>query len=153
MLQSPSKMAVVVSSKPEVEDLELLKQGAEAKVYVSSFYGRPCIVKERFVKTYRVAELDKKLSQRRIGQVRMRGDDANVLIALKTILLCSGMYPVYLYVGYSHNTLRSLKSYASQFQLLRMLLLSNHPIHPAHALPLFPSFRRFVQWQDAESRA
>ena len=60
-------MATAYSSKEA--DLELLKQGAEAKVYVSSFYGRPCIVKERFVKTYRVSELDKKLTQRRIGQV------------------------------------------------------------------------------------
>ena len=80
-------MAGVVPNKPEVDDLELLKQGAEAKVYVSSFYGRPCIVKERFVKTYRVAELDKKLSQRRIGQVRMRGDDTNVHITLKLSIL------------------------------------------------------------------
>ena len=108
-------MAGVVSNKPEADDLELLKQGAEAKIYVSSFYGRPCIVKERFVKTYRVVELDKKLSQRRIGQVRMRGDDTNVHITLKIILLCSEMCPVC-----PHNTLRSFINYKSQFQLLRM---------------------------------
>lgn len=53
-----------------VDELQPSKQGAEAKVYVSEFYGRPCIIKERFVKTYRVLELDQKLTQKRISQVR-----------------------------------------------------------------------------------
>ncbi|RUS91974.1 hypothetical protein EGW08_000187 [Elysia chlorotica] len=41
-------------------------QGAEAKLYVGDFYGRPCIMKERFVKNYRHPTLDKTLTSQRI---------------------------------------------------------------------------------------
>ncbi|KAJ1672971.1 serine/threonine-protein kinase bud32, partial [Spiromyces aspiralis] len=65
------------------ENWELIKQGAEAKIYKIDFYGRPAIVKERFPKTYRHPTLDTKLSQRRIVQearclhrCRLRGIDA-----------------------------------------------------------------------------
>ena len=54
-----------------IDDVQPSHQGAEARVYVSEFYGRPCIIKERFVKTYRVPELDQKLTQRRISQVSL----------------------------------------------------------------------------------
>lgn len=47
---------------------ELIKQGAEGKIYRTSFLGKPTIVKERFVKSYRVPALDKKLTQRRMSQ-------------------------------------------------------------------------------------
>ena len=47
---------------------QLLKQGAEARVYKAEFMGKSAIVKERFVKTYRVAALDEKLSHRRMSQ-------------------------------------------------------------------------------------
>ena len=43
---------------------KLLKQGAEARVYSCLFFDRPAVVKERFVKSYRLPELDKKLTQR-----------------------------------------------------------------------------------------
>ncbi|XP_013380275.1 TP53-regulating kinase-like [Lingula anatina] len=43
----------------------LLKQGAEAKIYVIDFLGKPCIVKERFQKTYRHPDLDKSLTAQR----------------------------------------------------------------------------------------
>ncbi|XP_041357906.1 EKC/KEOPS complex subunit TP53RK-like [Gigantopelta aegis] len=48
--------------------MELLpfKQGAEARLYTSSFYGKPCIVKERFSKSYRHPKLDKSLTTQRI---------------------------------------------------------------------------------------
>ena len=45
-------------------DWVLLKQGAEARVYSCQFFGKPAIVKERFVKSYRLPELDKKLTHR-----------------------------------------------------------------------------------------
>lgn len=48
--------------------LEMISQGAEARVYASDFCGRPSIVKERFRKLYRLPELDEKLTQRRIKQ-------------------------------------------------------------------------------------
>lgn len=47
---------------------ELIKQGAEAKVYKVEFFEKPAIVKERFVKSYRVPSLDQKLTQRRMSQ-------------------------------------------------------------------------------------
>lgn len=47
---------------------ELVKQGAEARVYRRVFLGRPTIVKERFQKRYRHPALDDKLSRRRTLQ-------------------------------------------------------------------------------------
>ncbi|GFO30982.1 Ekc/keops complex subunit bud32 [Plakobranchus ocellatus] len=42
-------------------------QGAEAKLYLGGdFYGRPCIIKERFQKNYRHPILDKALTSQRI---------------------------------------------------------------------------------------
>lgn len=44
----------------------VIKQGAEAKLYTGTFNGIECLVKERFVKHYRLAELDKTLTKSRI---------------------------------------------------------------------------------------
>ncbi|KAG2502422.1 hypothetical protein BBI17_009826 [Phytophthora kernoviae] len=46
----------------------LISQGAEAKVFETDFSGRPCVVKERVKKNYRLPVLDKKLSHRRLVQ-------------------------------------------------------------------------------------
>ena len=43
---------------------KLLKQGAEARVHSCMYFGKPAVVKERFVKTYRLPELDRKLTHR-----------------------------------------------------------------------------------------
>ena len=47
---------------------QLLKQGAEAKVYVGKFLDRDAIIKERFPKSYRVPALDQKLTKNRMAQ-------------------------------------------------------------------------------------
>ncbi|XP_029283376.1 EKC/KEOPS complex subunit TP53RK [Cottoperca gobio] len=47
---------------------ELIKQGAEARVYRAQFLGKPTIVKERFRKRYRHPVLDEKLTHRRTVQ-------------------------------------------------------------------------------------
>ncbi|XP_066528984.1 EKC/KEOPS complex subunit TP53RK [Hoplias malabaricus] len=47
---------------------ELIKQGAEARVYRGSFLGKGCIIKERFRKRYRNPVLDEKLIRRRTAQ-------------------------------------------------------------------------------------
>ncbi|KAL4105616.1 hypothetical protein PRIC1_003676 [Phytophthora ramorum] len=47
---------------------QLISQGAEAKVFETDFAGRPCVVKERVKKSYRLPVLDKKLSHRRLVQ-------------------------------------------------------------------------------------
>ncbi|OQR94080.1 protein kinase [Achlya hypogyna] len=49
-------------------NMEVLSQGAEAIVYGTTFAGRPCVIKERVVKAYRLPQLDKKLSHRRLVQ-------------------------------------------------------------------------------------
>ncbi|KAK3586747.1 hypothetical protein CHS0354_014778 [Potamilus streckersoni] len=46
--------------------MKLIKQGAEAKIYRGDFYGRPCILKERFSKSYRQPALDRSLTAQRI---------------------------------------------------------------------------------------
>lgn len=51
-----------------LREAELLKQGAEARVYRAEFLGRPTIVKERFPKRYRHPALDEKLTHRRTVQ-------------------------------------------------------------------------------------
>ncbi|XP_019238290.1 PREDICTED: EKC/KEOPS complex subunit bud32-like isoform X2 [Nicotiana attenuata] len=47
--------------------LVLIKQGAEARVFESTFVGRRCIVKERFSKKYRHPTLDSKLTIKRLN--------------------------------------------------------------------------------------
>jgi TP53 regulating kinase-like protein len=44
----------------------IIKQGAEAKLYTGTFNGSPCLIKERFVKNYRLPELDKTLTKQRL---------------------------------------------------------------------------------------
>nr|WCZ58710.1 EKC/KEOPS complex subunit [Seculamonas ecuadoriensis] len=52
--------------------LTLLKQGAEARLYATTFMGRDCVVKERLPKKYRHPELDQRLTHRRlISEARM----------------------------------------------------------------------------------
>lgn len=57
-----SKMASVPG------EWNLLKQGAEARIYSAEFYTKPVIVKQRFSKTYRHPSLDEKLTHRRTTQ-------------------------------------------------------------------------------------
>lgn len=47
--------------------LILLKQGAEARVFETTFVGRRCIIKERFSKKYRHPSLDSKLTLKRLN--------------------------------------------------------------------------------------
>lgn len=49
-----------------MEGFELMKQGAEAKLYKGSYLGKPVIIKERFEKKYRVPSLDATLTKERI---------------------------------------------------------------------------------------
>ena len=56
------------SSSSGSSSWELLKQGAEARVYVGNFLGKQAIIKERFPKLYRVPALDQKLTKTRMAQ-------------------------------------------------------------------------------------
>ncbi|XP_073463300.1 EKC/KEOPS complex subunit TP53RK isoform X2 [Aquarana catesbeiana] len=55
-------------SREYLEGLQLMKQGAEARVYRGKFLGKAAVVKERFPKTYRHPALDEKLTHRRTAQ-------------------------------------------------------------------------------------
>ncbi|XP_053674259.1 EKC/KEOPS complex subunit TP53RK [Anopheles nili] len=45
---------------------QLLKQGAEGKLYVGTYKGKSCLVKERFEKKYRHPALDRQITRQRI---------------------------------------------------------------------------------------
>lgn len=49
-----------------VENIKLIKQGAEAKLYTGKYLGKSVIVKERFLKKYRHSDLDRSLTKERI---------------------------------------------------------------------------------------
>ncbi|XP_011621659.1 EKC/KEOPS complex subunit bud32 isoform X1 [Amborella trichopoda] len=56
-----------IDSKEEDGFRVLLKQGAEARVFESTFMGRRSIIKERFSKKYRHPTLDSKLTLKRLN--------------------------------------------------------------------------------------
>ncbi|EEF37586.1 EKC/KEOPS complex subunit TP53RK [Ricinus communis] len=73
--------------------LILIKQGAEARVFESSFVGRKSIVKERFSKKYRHPSLDSKLTLKRLNaearcmtKARRLGVSTPVLYAVDPLL-------------------------------------------------------------------
>ncbi|KAJ6709013.1 EKC/KEOPS COMPLEX SUBUNIT BUD32-LIKE ISOFORM X1 [Salix koriyanagi] len=79
----------------EVKDssLVLIKQGAEARVFESSFVGRRSVVKERFSKKYRHPTLDSKLTLKRLNaearcmtKARRLGVSTPVLYAVDPLL-------------------------------------------------------------------
>lgn len=49
-----------------MQDMRLIAQGAEARLYKGIYLGMPCLMKERFVKNYRHPELDTRLTRERI---------------------------------------------------------------------------------------
>lgn len=54
-----------------MKDLNLFKQGAEAKLYIGKYLGKEVVAKQRFVKKYRHPELDSQLTLERIrGEIR-----------------------------------------------------------------------------------
>uniref|UniRef100_A0A034VGH9 non-specific serine/threonine protein kinase n=1 Tax=Bactrocera dorsalis TaxID=27457 RepID=A0A034VGH9_BACDO len=46
--------------------MEILKQGAEGRLYLGVFKGEKCLIKERFIKHYRHPELDTQITRQRI---------------------------------------------------------------------------------------
>uniref|UniRef100_A0A0E0M7T1 Uncharacterized protein n=1 Tax=Oryza punctata TaxID=4537 RepID=A0A0E0M7T1_ORYPU len=71
----------------------LLKQGAEGRVFVSTFVGRKCVIKERFSKKYRHPLLDSKLTLKRLNaearcmtKARKLGVPTPVLYAVDPLL-------------------------------------------------------------------
>ncbi|XP_075985228.1 TP53 regulating kinase [Anticarsia gemmatalis] len=50
----------------EEHSLKILKQGAEAKLFICNYLGRPTLIKERFQKNYRHPDLDTAITKDRI---------------------------------------------------------------------------------------
>ncbi|KDP21421.1 hypothetical protein JCGZ_21892 [Jatropha curcas] len=82
-----------INSDVKDGSLILIKQGAEARVYESTFVGRQSIVKERFSKKYRHPSLDSKLTLKRLNaearcmtKARRLGVSTPVLYALDPLL-------------------------------------------------------------------
>ncbi|CAG9792876.1 unnamed protein product [Diatraea saccharalis] len=48
------------------EEYKILKQGAEAKLYMCNYLGKPTLIKERFKKNYRHSDLDTSITKERI---------------------------------------------------------------------------------------
>lgn len=62
---------------------KVFKQGAEAKLIIGVHDGKPCLIKERFTKNYRLPELDKTLTKSRIKAEQKtvkRCQDAGILV-------------------------------------------------------------------------
>lgn len=49
--------------------MQLLSQGAEAKIYLTNFIGEQAVVKERIPKLYRHPILDRTITKERTNQV------------------------------------------------------------------------------------
>ena len=82
-----------------MEHYKLIKQGAEAKLYVGEWFDRPVIIKERFPKTYRHPILDKSLThQRTKSEIRsmMRCRINGNLLHLLSHLLSASCELIYL---------------------------------------------------------
>jgi len=60
-----------------IRGFELIKQGAEAKIYIGTFEAKKVVAKERFKKTYRHSDLDKSLTSKRIKNEVKLLDKAN----------------------------------------------------------------------------
>jgi len=63
----------------DLTNFELLRQGAEAKLYLGTYLGQRAIVKQRFPKKYRLPELDVKLNRERLRA------EARSLVKCKTL--------------------------------------------------------------------
>lgn len=61
------------------ENLKILKQGAEAKLFICKYLGRPTLIKERFKKNYRHPDLDTSITKDRIR------NEARSIVRCKTI--------------------------------------------------------------------
>lgn len=105
----------------------LLKQGAEAKIYVCTFLGKPTIIKERFKKSYRHPSLDSSLTvQRSKAEVRcMARCRAN---GIRTpVIYFVDMEDHKIYMEYLQDSV-TVKDHIIQFQAASSDLASLRPL-------------------------
>ncbi|XP_049880205.1 EKC/KEOPS complex subunit TP53RK [Pectinophora gossypiella] len=60
------------------EELKILKQGAEARLFICQYLGQPTLIKERFKKNYRHPDLDTSITKERIK------NEARAIVRCKT---------------------------------------------------------------------
>lgn len=85
-LASGSTAETIVAT---ASDKALLQQGAEGKLYLDTFDGQPCLVKERFVKAYRHPQLDQQLTRERMrAETRAIARCEAVGITVPKVFLC-----------------------------------------------------------------
>uniref|UniRef100_A0A0E0ISA1 non-specific serine/threonine protein kinase n=1 Tax=Oryza nivara TaxID=4536 RepID=A0A0E0ISA1_ORYNI len=93
-IQTVGHVILMDSTQEQQQDFGvLLKQGAEGRVFVSTFVGRKCVIKERFSKKYRHPLLDSKLTLKRLNaearcmtKARKLGVPTPVLYAVDPLL-------------------------------------------------------------------
>lgn len=66
-----------------MENFQLIKQGAEAKLYRGTYLGKPALLKERFVKKYRQPELDSQITNE-----RLKGE-SRIIARCKSVGICT----------------------------------------------------------------
>ncbi|XP_053783097.1 EKC/KEOPS complex subunit TP53RK [Desmodus rotundus] len=99
--EGPAAEAVALAAARErssrfLSGLELVKQGAEARVFRGRFQGRAAVVKHRFPKSYRHPALEARLSRRRTVQ------EARALLRCRRAGISA---PVVFFVDYASNCL------------------------------------------------
>jgi len=73
----------------DFEKYELVKQGAEAKLYIGQFLGQSVVVKQRFKKAYRHPELDATLTkERHRAECRALVKCQSIGVPVPTMYLC-----------------------------------------------------------------
>nr|XP_051700926.1 EKC/KEOPS complex subunit TP53RK [Oryctolagus cuniculus] len=88
--------AALERSSRFLSGLQLVKQGAEARVFRGRFQGRAAVVKHRFPKGYRHPTLEARLGRRRTVQ------EARALLRCRRAGICA---PVVFFVDYASNCL------------------------------------------------
>ncbi|XP_004636126.1 TP53-regulating kinase [Octodon degus] len=93
-LEAEALAAARERSSRFLRGLELVKQGAEARVFRGLFLGRAAVVKHRFPKSYRHPALEARLSRRRTLQ------EARALLRCRRLGIAA---PVVFFVDYAFN--------------------------------------------------
>ena len=105
---------VDVQMTDKSETFPLIAQGAECRLFLSELFGQPCVVKERFVKNYRVPLLDEKLTRTRMLQEVKNMDRARKLGINTPALYLVDMNDRKIYMEYLGEGALTVKDFLDQ---------------------------------------
>lgn len=97
---------------------ELLKQGAEGRLYIEDFNGTKCLVKERFVKLYRHPNLDRQITRQRIKAETKASGRCLTAGILAPKIIHTDLNDRKIYMEYFENSI-TVKEYLNKFLLSR----------------------------------